>query len=268
MNRVIFAKPDISELKKEGYHCVDMHCHSRYSDGLSKLHTIYKKCKKMGIGVALTDHNESKGAVKMMKYRDILVIPGIETTSKEGIHTLFYFYNAKELEEFCSKTVKKSLGGNPYSDLKASIIELVEAAGRYNCRICSAHPFGPWNTGIYKFSGKKDYKKLIKKIDFVEGINSSHPRESNIKAVKWGTKLGKTFTGGSDAHATMFIGKVVTATTGGKNFLDSISKESLVVGTEVNKALLALRHVLKLRMFSKFPKFYIKKIIREGLKKK
>lgn len=268
MNKAVFEKPNIPELKKQGYFCMDMHCHSRYSDGLTKIKNIYKKCKKLGIGVALTDHNEIKGALKIVKYKDFLAIPGLETTSSEGIHTLFYFYNTKELEEFYNKAVKKNLSDNPFSDLNVSAVELIEKAREYNCKIGSAHPFGPWNTGIFKFSNRKKYKQILKKIDFFEVINACHFHEENKKAIKWGEKLGKTFTGGSDAHASIFIGKVITATTDKDNFLDSLKKESLVVGTEANKYLLLVRHVLKWKMFAKFPKFYIKKLIRENLKNK
>jgi predicted metal-dependent phosphoesterase TrpH len=105
----------------------------------------------------------------------------------------------------------------------------------------------------------------LRKIDFVEAINSSTRHEANINAISWGQKVGKPFTGGSDGHAACFIGKAVTAVKS-RDFLDNM-KNSLVVGTEVNKLLLTLRHLLKIRMFSKFPKFYIKKLTREKLGK-
>jgi len=267
MNKAIFAKPDIEKLRKEGYYCVDMHCHSRYSDGLTTIEGIYKRCKKLGIGVAITDHNECKGALKIVKYKGLNAIPGIETTSKEGIHTLFYFYNTKELEEFHSKFIKNNLSVNPHSDLKISVIELVENAKKYSCKICSAHPFAVGNTGIHKFLKNREYRKAFKKIDFIEAINSSNFHNMNAKAVKWGQKTGKPFTAGSDAHASCFIGNAVTASKSG-DFLDSLKKHSLVVGTEVNPVLLTFRHLLKFRMFARFPKFYIKKLIRENLKKK
>jgi predicted metal-dependent phosphoesterase TrpH len=267
MSRAIFAKPNISKLKADGYYYADMHFHTRYSDGLTKVKNVYKRCKKLGIGVAITDHNEVKGALKIVKYKDILAIPGIETTTSEGIHTLFYFYNAKELAEFHGKVIEKNRSiENPLSDLKLSLPELFEQSRKFNCRVSTAHPFGPWNTGIHKFSNKRKYKKTIRKIDFVEAINSSTRHESNKKAIEWGKKIGKQFTGGSDGHASMFLGKTITATKE-RDFLESLKKNSLVIGTEVNPALLSLRHLLKLKMFSRFPKFYLKKFIRYNLSK-
>jgi len=266
MSKAIFEKPNIKELRKQGYNCVDMHCHTRYSDGMPSIEQIYRHCRKKGIGVAITDHNEIKGALKIAKYKNFLSIPGIETTSSEGIHTLFYFYDPKELEEFHKKVIEKNLSENPFSDLKISVTDIVEKAKGYNCLASAAHPFAPGNTGIYGFTKKKKYRDLLRKIDFVEAINACTFHNQNQKAADWGMRLGKNFTGGSDAHTSQFIGMVVTATRG-EDFLDSIKKESLVVGKEVNSLLISLRCMLKVRMFSRFPKFYIKKLIRERLGK-
>jgi predicted metal-dependent phosphoesterase TrpH len=262
MNKAVFEKPDIPGLREQGYYCVDMHCHTRYSDGLTKIKNIYKKCRKLGIGIAITDHNEIKGAVKIAKYKDILSIPGIETTSSEGIHTLFYFYNTKELEEFHKNVIKKNRSANPFSDLKISIIDIIEKSKSYNCLISASHPFSPGNTGIYRFTKKKKYRDLLKKIDFIEAINGSNFHRLNKKAVEWGKKLKKNFTGGSDSHTLGSVGNVITAAKS-EDFLDSLKKESLVVGKESTFVLLAMRTPLKFRMWGRFPRFYVKKIIRE-----
>ncbi len=262
MSKAIFQKPNIPELRKQGYHCVDMHCHTRYSDAITRLDDIYRKCRKLGIGVAITDHNEVKGAVKMAGYKGLLAIPGIETTSSEGIHTLFYFYNAKELEEFYKKVIEKQRGENPFSDLKISVIDIVEKAKGYNCIISASHPFSPGNTGIHKFTKKKKYRDLLKKYDCIEAINGSNFHFWNKKAVEWGKKLGKGFTGGSDSHTLTSVGNVITAAKG-DDFLGAIKKKSLVVGKESTFVLLALRTPLKFRMWGRFPKFCAKKIIRE-----
>jgi len=269
MTKVFFENPDYRKLRKERYTCVDMHCHTRYSDGLAKIKSIYKKCRKKGFGVAITDHNEIKGALKLAKRKDILVIPGIETTSGEGIHTLFYFYSAKELEEFHKKVIKPNISENPYSDLNIGVAEIIERAKKFNCKICSAHPFAIGHTGFHKFAHKRKYQKILRLFDFVEAVNGSNLHKNNINSMKWGRSIGKPLTGGSDAHSLNFVGKVVTAVKNCKSrreFLDCIGKDSIVVGSEVNSALLVFRHVLKIRMMSKFPKFYIKKVLRELLR--
>ena len=49
-NKVLFEKPKINELKKE-YTVVDMHFHTRYSDGINQVKAIVNKTKKLGIGI-------------------------------------------------------------------------------------------------------------------------------------------------------------------------------------------------------------------------
>ena len=96
MERIIFEKPDINKLKKD-FTLVDMHFHTDYSiDSFNNIKDSLEICKKLGIGLAITDHNEIKGAEKAIKNnKNMLIIPGMEITSIEGIHTIFYFYNIK-----------------------------------------------------------------------------------------------------------------------------------------------------------------------------
>jgi len=266
MNKAIFAKPNIPELKNQGYHCMDMHCHSRYSDGWQKIEDIYRKCKKTGIGVAIADHNHCKGAVKISKYKNFLTVPAIETTSSEGIHTLFYFYSVKDLEHFQKNFISKKFSENPFSDLTASIFEIIDKAREYSCKICSAHPIAPANVGIHRFVDKKEFKNLLKKIDFIEAINGCNFHRFNKKSIEWGKKIGKQFTGGSDAHTMGAVGLVITATDG-EDFLDSLTKKSLVIGKEANPLMTIARTSMKLRMWGKFSNFYAKKIVREICKR-
>ena len=73
------------------------HFHSHYSDGYNSVNAIATRARKLNIGVAITDHNEIKGAVELEKYGCVLNIPGIEITSVEGTHLLVYFY---EIDSF------------------------------------------------------------------------------------------------------------------------------------------------------------------------
>lgn len=262
MENAVFEKPDIRKLSKEGYSCADIHCHTRFSDGTSTVEGIAKKCRKMGIGVAVTDHNEIKGSIQMCRKKGILAIPGMEVTSSEGVHTLFYFYSPKELEEFHAKVIKPNHSENPYSDLKIGLADIIEKSRNFNCVISCAHPFGPAHTGIHRFIGKKWYSDVLRSIKFIEAINGSNLHSLNVKAVEWGKKAGKGFTGGSDSHELGSFGDVVTAVKG-EDFLDSLKKGSLVVGKEGGIPILAMRTLLKFRMWARFPRFYIKKVARE-----
>ena len=102
-DRVLFLKPRIGQLKSYGFNCVDMHMHSNVSDGINKVETIFKKAKKKGFGVSITDHNEIKGSIKACRQKSVMIIPGIEVNTMEGPDDLFYFYNVDELKEFYNK---------------------------------------------------------------------------------------------------------------------------------------------------------------------
>ena len=98
-NRVVFESPPLKELNEQ-YTVVDMHFHTRYSDGVNTPREVARKLRKLGIGIAVTDHNTIAGALEMARYKDVLSIPGIEITAREGAHILLYFYEAAALQHF------------------------------------------------------------------------------------------------------------------------------------------------------------------------
>ena len=70
MTEVYFKKPNFNKLANESRTIMDMHYHTKYSaDSIASPSLIVKKAKKLGIGVAVTDHNTIKGAQEMWKYR-------------------------------------------------------------------------------------------------------------------------------------------------------------------------------------------------------
>ena len=79
-HRIQFERPDLAQLK-EKHTVVDLHFYSHYSDGHNSIEAIAQKARELGIGIAVTDHNEIRGAVEIAQYHDILSIPGIEITS-------------------------------------------------------------------------------------------------------------------------------------------------------------------------------------------
>ena len=69
---------------------LDIHVHSSYSnDGSQSPEEILKHAKNIGLaGIAITDHNEISGSLKLWKdnrdIRDFIIIPGLEVSSSEG----------------------------------------------------------------------------------------------------------------------------------------------------------------------------------------
>ena len=108
-DRVLFDRPDL-DLLTQTHTVVDLHFHSHYSDGLNSVTKIAQRARKLNIGIAITDHNEIRGALEMDRHEDIFSIPGIEITSSEGSHLLVYFYEIGELQRFYDLHIAPHMG--------------------------------------------------------------------------------------------------------------------------------------------------------------
>jgi hypothetical protein len=91
--------------------------------------------------VAVTDHNEIKGAVAAHSYAakfnsDILVIPGIEVTTPNG-HLLVYFERLAELEKFFHSL--KLVDDQQHSRTTQSMFEVIDAADKMDGVCIAAH---------------------------------------------------------------------------------------------------------------------------------
>jgi predicted metal-dependent phosphoesterase TrpH len=254
IERVTFERPHLHELCRH-YTVVDMHFHTSYSDGISEIPSIVHKAKKLGIGIAITDHNEIKGAVEIMKYKGILAIPGIEVTSREGTHVLLYFYDTEGkdgLKKFYSKEIKPYMGTDVMSSINRRMEEILHSARRYNCLIIFPHPYCAAYTGICNHHFSKDkLKMLLWCADGVEAINSENLKKWNLKSALLGFNIDKAITAGSDGHSLFHMGSAVCYTKCRKErkaFLDAVlNKETKVVGTEIDLLRKLTSNSLKLR---------------------
>jgi len=244
LHKVQFKRPNLKEILKNGLCAVDMHSHSQYSDSISKVKWILKKAKRLGIGVAITDHNEIEGSLEALQQKTILVIPGIEVSSAEGIHLLIYFYDKEELVNFYVKHVHNFKTVNPQSKTKVKLLDLVNAAKNYRCITSLAHPFGFFWANVKGFTDV-ERKKIFKNLDAVEVLNGEFSRLRNLKAIELAIREDKCYTAGSDEHSLIELGSVLTLSEAHsvKGFLDSImKKENLIVGTETNLLNMILSH--------------------------
>ncbi|MBW2968303.1 PHP domain-containing protein [Candidatus Woesearchaeota archaeon] len=246
MGSVIFKKPPLKKLGKDGFFGIDMHFHTQYSlDAVSRITSAVKKAQKKGFGFAITDHNTIKGVMASYRLRKhALIIPGIEITCSNGNHVLAYFYDHPAIEEFYSKVVKPKMKTSPFFT-QLSVAELLDASKNYNCVMCAPHPYAPGAVSIMNTGIKKNVEK---KFNLIEVMNGYNFRQLNLKAVYWAAKADKGFTGGSDGHCTFELGRVLTFTQGTDT--DSIfkaisKKQSMVVGKEDNFFLKAMLTVGK-----------------------
>ena len=230
MNKVIFQKPNHRELGKE-YDLFDMHVHSNYSDGIRKIKKILKRANKLGIGVAITDHNKIEGAVRAYRNSfNVKVIPGIEIMTTKYEELLFYFHKLSDLEGFYKGIVKKNQTKKRLNKLDVSLNKLIEYGRRFNAVISIPHPYWPFPTN-YKRILKND-ESVFGKVDAVEVLNSQKRRWCNLKAIQLNKRLNKSITGGTDTHILSEMGRCVTCAK--NDVLEDIIKNKVrVIGKEI-----------------------------------
>lgn len=250
-HRIQFERPDLAQLK-EKHTVVDLHFHSHYSDGHNSIEAIAQKARELGIGIAVTDHNEIRGAVEIAQYHDILSIPGIEMTSSEGTHILIYFYQLDQLEAFYHDHVIPHMGHDIMSSTVLQMEEIIKRARIFKTVIIFPHPYCGVYTGIQNSYFSDDRREhIFSMVDGVEVINSENMKISNLRSALLGFNLNKGITGGSDGHRVAQMGKVVTYAScrqNNKAFLDAIrKKKTRVVGKEIDLIRKVTSNGVKLR---------------------
>jgi predicted metal-dependent phosphoesterase TrpH len=235
-NRIQFEAPDLTALSIVNT-VVDLHFHSRFSDGTDTVDEIARRARELGIGVAITDHNAIDGAVELDDHDDVFSIPGIEVTSREGTHVLVYFYRIRDLKTFFTADVKPHMGQTVMSSIELDVESILRRARKYNSVVIFPHPYSAAFTGICNHSfSDAQLDHLLRMADGVEVINSQNLKRWNLKSALLGFNLNRAITGGSDGHSLQEMGRVVTYAACGRNrkaFLDAVSRKAVkVVGTE------------------------------------
>lgn len=233
MEKINFEKPDIAALKKAGYACADLHIHSCYSDGLPQIKDIIKDAAKKKISIAITDHNAIEGSRIAAKQKKVFIIPGIEVNSIQWKDLLFYFYNAKEMEEFYDKNIRNNIC-RWTQRVTLTFSELIDLAKKYNCILSLAHPTGPLWKNTQEFVNKTGLLSCLNSIKVFEVMNGALTKKCNERSLAWARELNKGFSGGSDSHNLADIGRVVTCTPAEsvEGFLENlVKKNSYIVGT-------------------------------------
>jgi predicted metal-dependent phosphoesterase TrpH len=189
----------------------DLHIHTFYSkygfnrfDSIIRPRELIKIALKRNLdGVAITDHNTTKGINPCLKENRSLdnklqIIPGCEISSKEG-HIL-------------------ALGIKKWGEKKhLPAVDVVEKIKDLGGIAVGAHPY------MISFTEKclHDSVKDIN-LDGIEVLNFRCLKSANRKAMVAATKLKLGRTAGSDAHVALNVGKAVTICEG--DVIDSILK--------------------------------------------
>jgi len=161
----------------------DLHVHSNCSkDSLITPKDLVYYAKKRDLNaVAVTDHDQIEGSLKIAREADFLVIPGMEVSSADG-HIV-----ALNLQELITK------------DLSAQ--ETVDRIHRAGGIAIAVHPYA-WLKGSLR-SHVEDAK-----FDAVETVNASALpfNRCKRKATEIAQKLNLPCVGGTDAHYGPTIG--------------------------------------------------------------
>lgn len=236
-----FSAPVLHEIREKGYIPADMHIHTRHSDAAISIPSLLTRAKHLGIGVAITDHNEIQGVIEASQHsHDVLVIPGIELSALEGPHILLYFYTVDELVDYFNTHIRGTLRKSQYMALQLSTEKILESAEDYHCVKVAAHPFGYFgiNRGVLKCIDNKTLPAAtIDHINGIEVICGGMSRDINDKAARYAGENNFPVTGGSDAHVLPSVGSVVTCVKASTvdGFLNGIlSKQSIVIGSTVS----------------------------------
>ena len=158
---------------------LELHSHTRFSfDSLSKLEEVIAHCRKIGIHrIAITDHNETQGALLAHEMAPDLIIVGEEVMTNQG-ELLCYFIQ---------KCVPPHLSPE-------ETCAIVHAQGGL---IGPSHPFDPRRSGL----GGANLRRIADQFDFVEVFNArTRDASKNERAYDLALELRKPMLCASDAH--------------------------------------------------------------------
>ena len=250
-HKILFERPDLEELTHH-YTVVDPHFHTHYSDGFNSVAAVVKRARELNIGIAITDHNDIRGAIELNRYKGILNIPGIEITSLEGTHVLVYFYDVNSLKAFYKTDVRPNMGHDLMSSTKLEMEAIIERARQFESVVVFPHPYSATFTGIHNsYFPEERLEQLFRMVDGVEVINAENLNKWNLRSALLGFNLDIGITGGSDGHRLAQMGKAVCYAACKKNrrdFLDAIkNKQTKVVGKEIDLIRKVTSNGVKLR---------------------
>ncbi|AGB04828.1 putative metal-dependent phosphoesterase, PHP family [Aciduliprofundum sp. MAR08-339] len=201
---------------------IDMHIHTIYSpDGKVPIKDVLKIAKKIGLGgIAITDHNEIRGAIEAKKIGILPVVRGIEISTTEG-HVLAYGLDCK---------IPRDMG------IEETIDRIHDCGGI----AVAAHPYRFW-------SGIGDENARNFEFDAIEIFNGRCKRKSNERAKNLVECLKKPYTAGSDAHFPDEIGKagIIVDAADEEDVIEAILKKRVKIFGRSRSAWETVRYVKK-----------------------
>ena len=175
----------------------DLHVNSTWSDGAQRPEAIVRACAGRLDVVAITDHDEIRGALEARRFAAAHPALGVEVVVGEEISTL----NGHLLGLYLDEAVEPGLSA------AESITRIHDQGGL----AIAAHPFHPMRGGV---RGHRSVGALIPTLalDGIEIVNNAgvfswlYDAWAALHNVDWALPV----TGGSDAHDVWYVGNAVT----------------------------------------------------------
>ena len=165
---------------------IDLHMHTSASkDSLSEPAEVVAQARRVGLErIAITDHDQIRGAFEARELDPELVIVGEEVRTAEGLDLIGLF-----LTEHIP----------PGSDFRQTARAIRHQGGV----VYLPHPFDS-----HRGSDEEFLATVEDCVDAVEGINARiHDPARNERAVRWASERGLPLGAGSDAHLLREIGR-------------------------------------------------------------
>jgi hypothetical protein len=198
---------------------VELHSHTNLSkrikvpvEGINTPEEMVRHAKKIGLdALAITDHDEIKGslqAMRLAKKYDIIVIPGIEVTTRSG-HLL-----GVGVEEFIQPGM--------------SVEDTIDEIHRQGGLAIGGHPFDINNDGI------KEKARLCDAVEVFNAINIE--RIMNNKSKRFAQLHKKPQVAGSDAHCIEMLGY-------GVNEIDATNVDGILRAIKKGRVTLRTKYI-------------------------
>lgn len=170
---------------------IEMHVHTRFSkDSLLPLHILLIRCKLKKIDcIAITDHNEVKGALvakRLFEKHNVKVIVGEEIFSKNG----------EIIGLFLKEKINEGLSAE----------DTIDQIRKQDGIVYVPHPYD-----VKRHKTVLQYEKILEnkdQIDLIECYNGRNIKEEyGIRQNEIANEINKTKVIGSDAHTWFEIGR-------------------------------------------------------------
>jgi len=165
----------------------DLHIHTLYSrDCLTPLDKVLECALKRGLEcIAITDHNEIEGALRLQEKSPIKIIVGEEIRTNRG----------EIIGYFLKRRIQPGMS-------PAKTIEEIRNQGGL---VCVPHPFDRFRTSKLDLDVLREIEQ---EIDIIEAYNARNIYDmDNRKAWAYAVSRGKISSAGTDAHWPWEIGR-------------------------------------------------------------